>query len=109
MVASRLQLARTFPSGEKATARTEPLCPLSVRGSGSAPRSGTAMSIVSISAADARARFMMARSGVEGTRSPCPRTLTRLDRRGLVLPPEELPQIRNAANDGPGDGPGPGE
>src|SRR5262245_16507705 len=48
MVPSRLALARTFPSGEKATASTEPLCPSRVRWtfSGPSPQSGATGSVI---------------------------------------------------------------
>src|SRR6266567_2796738 len=59
MVLSRLLLARTFPSGEKATAMTEPRCPLSVCGSASAPRHKAGANTTSVRELKRHTRFMV--------------------------------------------------
>src|SRR5438132_989936 len=65
MVLSRLQLARSLPSGENATPSTDPSCPLSLRTSASPPWSSVGIASVNNRVLNWRAWFMAVhRSGI---------------------------------------------
>src|SRR5690348_6659138 len=58
MVLSRLQLARTFPSGEKATPSTEPWWPLSLRTPSPPPKRSAGTRVVRLKVINGQTRVM---------------------------------------------------